>query len=133
MKIAGTVSQRLEQFSPGEVFTIRDFSIDPRDQSSLVKYLNRKVERNEIARLSKGRYYKPRTTRFGQVPPGLEESLKDLLFKDGMMCGYISGVPAFAKLGLTTQIASELFIGSSIYRRPMQRGNVVLASQFKLL
>ena len=44
-------------------------------------------------------------------------------FKDGKRIGYITGIPAFAQLGLTTQISSKILIGSKSYRRPLKRGN----------
>ncbi len=111
MTIANTVKSRLNLFTPGEVFTIQDFGIDSQNQPSLVRYLNRKVAQNEIERLSKGRYYKPRNTRFGQLSPRMEEVVKDLLIKNGKIVGYISGTPAFASLGLTTQISGDNLIG----------------------
>ncbi len=123
MTIANTVKSRLNLFTPGEVFTIQDFGIDSQNQPSLVRYLNRKVAQNEIERLSKGRYYKPRNTRFGQLSPRMEEVVKDLLIKNGKIVGYISGTPAFASLGLTTQISGDILIGSATYRRPTERAN----------
>lgn len=123
MTIANIIKSRLYQFEPGDVFTIQDFEVDPQSQPSLVRYLNRKVAKNEIFRLSKGRYFKPRNTRFGLLQPSIEEIVKDLLMKNGKITGYISGTPAFAKLGLTTQIYADILIGSSVYRRPTERAN----------
>lgn len=123
MTIAKTIKLRLNQIGPGEVFTIRDFEVEAQNQPTLVRYLNRKVAQNVIVRLSKGRYFKSRNTRFGQLSPRLEEVVKDLLVKNGKIVGYISGTPAFAKLGLTTQISADILIGSSIYRRPTERAN----------
>ncbi len=123
MSIADRVKTRLNQFAPGEVFTIQDFEVDSQNLPTLVRYLNRKVAKEEIERLSKGRYFIPRKTRFGQLSPGLGEVVKDLLVKNGKIIGYISGTPAFAKLGLTTQISADILIGSSAYRRPTERAN----------
>ncbi|MDE6637631.1 MAG: hypothetical protein K2K32_05275 [Muribaculaceae bacterium] len=123
MKIANKIKARLNQFAPGEVFTIQDFEVESQNQPSLVRYLNRRVSQKELSRLSKGRYFKPRNTRFGQLLPGPEEVVKDFLIRNDKLIGYISGVPAFARLGLTTQISSQILIGSSVYRRPIERGN----------
>lgn len=121
MKIANQIKAKLNTFSPGEVFTIQSFDIDPQCQPALVRYINKMIERNEIERLSKGRYYIPRKTRFGELCPTINEVVKDLLVKDNKAIGYISGIPAYAKLGLTTQIAGSIKIGSSTYRRPTKR------------
>lgn len=123
MTIANQIRQRIEQFEPGEVFTIQDFSISPENQPALVRFLNRRVMQGELTRLSKGRYFKPRNTRFGQLSPGVEEIVKDLLVKNGKRTGYISGTPVFVNLGITTQISSNILIGSSVYRRPTERLN----------
>ena len=121
MTIANKIKLRLEQFEPGEVFTIQYFGIVNRDQPTLVRYLNRQVAQKKLIRLSKGHYFKPRNTRFGQLSPRLEEVIKDFFVKNNKIIGYISGTAAFAKLGLTTQISSNILIGSSVYRRPTER------------
>lgn len=121
MKISKQIKTQLDTFAPGEVFTIQSFDIDPQCQPALVRYINKMIERNEIERLSKGRYYKQRNSRFGKLNPSVNEVVKDLLVKDGQTIGYISGIPAYAKLGLTTQIAGTIEIGSHTYRRPMKR------------
>jgi len=121
MKIANRIKAKLETFAPGEVFTIQSFDIEPQYQPALVRYINKMIDRNEIERLSKGRYYIPRKTRFGDLRPSINEVVKDLLIKDNMTIGYISGVSAYAKLGLTTQIAVTINIGSCRYRRPTKR------------
>lgn len=123
MTIANDIKIKLNYFRPGEVFTIQDFGIASQSQPSLVRYLNRRVAKNELVRLSKGKYYKPRNTRFGQLPPAIEEVVKDLLVRNNKIIGYISGIPAFANLGLTTQISSAILIGSTVYRRPTERSN----------
>lgn len=121
MKIANKIKAKLETFAPGEMFTIQSFDIDPQYQPALVRYINKLIERKEIERLAKGRYYIPRRTRFGELPPPINEIVKDLLVKDRQTIGYISGIPAYAKLGLTTQISGTIKIGSNIYRRPTKR------------
>lgn len=123
MTIAKEIKTALERFEPGEVFRIQDFGVDSKNLPTLVRYLNRKVAKSELERLSKGRYFKPRNTRFGQIPPRIEEIIKDLLVKDGKITGYISGTPAFANFGLTTQISGDILIGSNNYRRPTHRGD----------
>lgn len=121
MKIADQIKSTLSTFAPGEVFTIQSFDIDPQCQPTLVRYINKLIERKKVERLSKGRYYIPRTTRFGELRPSINEVVKDLLVKDGTLIGYISGIPAYAKMGLTTQISGTIKIGRNTYRRPTKR------------
>ena len=84
--------------------------------------LNKLVAQGKLKRLSKGKYYKPEETVFGVLPPDTNEIVKDFLLKDGKIIGYITGTNAFARIGLTTQISSTIYIGTNKYRRPLLRG-----------
>ena len=48
--------------------------------------------------------------------------MKDLLEDDQRVIGYLTGVSAFNKLGLTSQISNTIQIGTNIDRKPMKRG-----------
>ena len=89
--------------------------------------LCRMVANNQLRKVGKGRFYKPMVSRFGEMPPMPEQLLKDLLVKDGKLVGYITGVPVFAQMGLTTQVSSKILIGSAQYYRPLQRGGYMVA------
>ena len=41
--------------------------------------------------------------------------------KDGELIGYMSGAAAFSSIGLTTQISSNILIGSNKYKRHIER------------
>ena len=75
-----------------------------------VKALNQFEYAGVIKRVSKGRYYKHRTSRFGELLPPEKEIVRDFLEKDGNTIGYITGTRAFASLALTTQILSLIHI-----------------------
>lgn len=62
-----------------------------------------------LRRISKGRYYKPGKSRFGELLPSESEIVKDFLEKDGKVVGYIMGTRAFAALALTTQISYTIY------------------------
>lgn len=122
MIIGKDVKEKIGTTPEGVILTIGDFDVLPQYQGSLVKSLNRLVERGTLKRLSKGKYYKPRKTVFGTLKPAPEEITKDFMEKNGKIIGYITGNSAFASMGLTTQITSSLMIGTNIYRRPLERG-----------
>ena len=106
----------------GIVFTISDFGFGPDGGMALAKALGRMVSAGTLCRFSKGKYYKPKQTMLGAIEPSGYEIMKDLLVKDGRMVGYITGVQAFASMGLTSQISSSILIGTGKYRRPLTRG-----------
>lgn len=122
MIIAGKIKQRIDTFPLGKVFTIADFDVERNYCGALVKSLNRMANQGLLLRLSKGKYYKPQQSVFGTLPPSETEVVKDFLERDGKTIGYITGTVAFASMGLTTQISSNIVIGTNKYRRPLARG-----------
>jgi len=105
------------------VFTFQDLNLPSDSSASVIRKLNRMVEAGAITRLSKGRYYKPRQSAFGTLKPSQEEIVKDLLWKDGKVTGYLTGFSIFNQLGLTTQISNIIEIGTNVRRNRMRRGN----------
>src|SRR5574344_2917738 len=107
--------------------TLMDFNVKADNQPALIKALSRAVAQGELRRFSKGKYYKPKETRFGILNPTSSELVKDLLEKNGKTIGYISGTEAFASMGLTTQISSSIIIGTNKYRRPVTRNGLKIS------
>ena len=122
MSILTDIQKVLQNTKEGVVLTPADFNVSIEQQPSLIVALNRLVASKELKRLSKGKYYKPKNSVFGVLPPETTEVVKDLLVKDNKIIGYITGTNAFSQLGLTTQISSTILIGTNKYRRPIKRG-----------
>lgn len=122
MKTTDIIQQRIKAIGDGVVFDYSDLLLPSDMQLSAAKTLSRMVSDGELKKIAKGKFYKPIMTRFGEMPPMMEQLTKDLIYKNGSLIGYITGVPAFAQLGLTTQISSKILIGSATYRRPIKRG-----------
>ena len=108
-------------FDYGFVFTPADFPIDPRKQATVNRVLNNMVFSGEIRRISKGRFYKPKMTEFGELPPDNYQLVKDLLEKNGKIIGYLTGYTAFNELGLTTQVPFALQIGVANEKKAIKR------------
>lgn len=122
MKTTDIIQRRIKAIGDGVVFDYSDLLLPGDMQLAAAKTLSRMVADGELKKISKGKFYKPIKTRFGEMPPMIEQLTKDLIHKDGVLIGYITGVPAFAQMGLTTQISSKILIGSATYRRPIKRG-----------
>lgn len=112
MKTTDIIQSKIKGFPNGYIFTYRDFMSDV-DVSfeAIVKYLNRLSSSSTIVKYSKGKYYKPKKTIFGDLAPEPQEVVKDLLVEEGKRIGYFTGISIFSQLGLTTQISSEIQIG----------------------
>lgn len=120
MKSTESILKKIEQIPPGVIFNYKDLCLPGESQMAGAKALSRMVAEKKLKKAGKGRFFKPAYSRLGEMTPRIEELVKHLLYKDNKLIGYITGIPAFSQLGLTTQISSKIIIGSNIYRRPLQ-------------
>lgn len=119
MKVAASIKSRIDSIDDERIITYDDFK-DLGEFQAVAMYLSRLQKAGVIKRLSKGRYYKPRITKFGVLAPSDNEILKSVLSKGG----YIAGPFAINRLGITTQVPSEIMIGGSNSNRKLQLGNL---------
>jgi hypothetical protein len=122
MKITDIVVHRINRFKSGYIFTYNDFDVPVDKSDALKKTLSRLVASGKIMRLSKGQFYKPEITEFGALRPQEYQVVKDLLEDENRIIGYLTGVSAFNKLGLTTQVSNTIQIGTNISRTSRKRG-----------
>ena len=122
MVIRNKIRQAIDSMPPGVVICASDFDVPRNYRATLVKALNQFEEAGLLRRISKGRYYKPGKSRFGELLPPESEIVKDFLEKDGNVVGYITGTRAFAAIALTTQVSSIIMVGTNVSRRPVTRG-----------
>lgn len=104
------------------MFTYDDFIGEVDSVEAIVKALNRMVDAGTIAKLSKGKYYKPEETVFGTLGPDRREVVKDLLEKNGKLIGYLTGYSIYNELGFTTQVSNTIQIGRAKPRPATKRG-----------
>ncbi|MDR3093183.1 MAG: DUF6088 family protein, partial [Bacteroidales bacterium] len=113
----------IDRFALGFVFTADNFPLPVEKQNSVTKVLNNMVAAGQIRRLSKGRFYKPQTSKFGELPPDTFQIVKDLIEKNGKTTGYLTGYSVFNKFGLTSQVPVVLQIATRKEKKPVIRGN----------
>jgi len=123
MKIVDNIESQINKIPNGQVFSYTDFDIEIERKDTIVKTLNNLVAKGKIAKLSKGKFYKPQVTEFGALLPSSYQIVKDFIEKDGKLIGYLTGYSVYNDLLLTTQIANIIQIGTNQYRRPLKRGN----------
>jgi predicted transcriptional regulator of viral defense system len=126
MKVSETVSNKIDRFKTGYVFTYDDFKFPVEKIDALKKTLSRFAESGIIVRLSKGKYYKPKEGITGPLKPDEYQVVKDLLEENGKIIGYLSGINAFNKLGLTTQVSNTMQIGTNIDKKSKIRGKYTI-------
>ena len=127
MKITDYISYTIDRFPKGYIFTYADFSTEVDQKQAVIKALNRMVAAGKIAKLSKGKYYKPETTPFGVLQPNQSQVVKDLLEENGKTIGYLTGYSIYNSLGLTTQLSNAIQIGKNVVRPAFKRGQYTIS------
>lgn len=127
MKIYQYIAFTIDRLPTGYVFTYSDFNTSVNQKEAVIKALNRMVASGKIAKLSKGKYYKPENTPFGNLQPNQAQVVKDLLEENGKTIGYITGYSIYNQLGLTTQVSNTIQIGKNQVRPNFKRERYTIA------
>ncbi|MEX0997810.1 MAG: DUF6088 family protein [Flavobacteriaceae bacterium] len=122
MKTSDYIATTIDRLPKGYVFTYEDFTDTVNKKEAIIKALNRMAASGKITKLSKGKYYKPEKTVFGELKPNQSQIVKDLLEDDGKTIGYLTGYSIYNQLGLTTQVSNTIQIGKNEIRPTFKRG-----------
>jgi hypothetical protein len=130
MKITEIIWYYLDRLPNGYVFTYEEIlnkvntskeSKTTNSKEAVIKALNRMTAAGKLSKLSKGKFYKPEKSSFGNLKPNNYQIVKDLLEDDGKLIGYLTGYAIYNQLGLTTQISNIIQIGKNIVRPSFNR------------
>lgn len=116
MKTTDIVNSYIERIPKGYIFTYNNFYTESDKKEAVIKALNRMAQSGKLAKLAKGRYYKPESSPFGNLKPSQAQIVKDLLEEDGKITGYLTGLSLYNTLGLTTQVSNVIQIGKNHVR-----------------
>jgi len=130
MKLAEQIRNKILLLPEESTFGYAELCIAKEDYQTVAKALERLQKKETIKKISKGVFYKPKQTIFGELKPDFNEQLKPYLFKNGKRIAYVSGTSLYNQLGLTTQIAFRIKIASRSNRISINRG-VLKASAVK--
>jgi len=106
--IADIVQRQVADLPEGNVFLI--MVAEGQSELAYFKALSRMVQAGKLVRIEKGKYYKPKNTRFGALRPSEAEIIKTLTQRGGKTVGYITGNTLYNQWGLTTQVPGVLTI-----------------------
>ena len=124
MSLSATISSRIEALPEDTTFRYDALGITNDQYTSAAKVLERLQTKGVIKKLSKGIFYKPRKTVFGELKPGSEEVIKDYLYENSKRVAYLTGTYRYNQMGLTTQIPNVWKIASFNKRIFVNRGNL---------
>jgi len=108
MSVAKITRDFIEQIEDTKIFTYSD--IPSNKKSSVAIELSRLFKKGVVKKIAKGKFYKPKQSRFGEIAPSDEEIAKSYLVEED---AYITGYGGYNRLGLTTQIPNVITIASS--------------------
>lgn len=117
MNVNKLVKEQVQQTAGGSLLAIQDFPIPLARKVALEKSLSYLYQAGTLKRITKGLYYKPEQSRFGELLPSTNSLLNKLLYLYRDRISYLTGIPAYTSLGLTTQVSSEYVIASDKPRR----------------
>ena len=122
MTLAAEIRKRINQLPEGKTFGYNDLCIAKENYLTAAKALERIQKEGLIKKVSKGVFYKPQQTVFGELEPVYSELLRSYLFENGKRIAYETGSSLYNKLGLTTQMAFQIKIASRKKRININRG-----------
>ena len=113
MSIATIVNQTIDKIPPGRVFGYEVFPQYLNAPDAVIRAVGRRVEKQQLKRVAKGLFYRPKQGVLGEVPISDGERLRALLFKNGRRVGYITGSALYNRLGLSTQVPKTITVASN--------------------
>lgn len=122
MTLATQIRDRITQLPDGKTFGYNDLRIAKKEYTTAAKALERLQKKGLIKKVSKGVFYKPEQTVFGELKPDYSELLRPYLFENGKRVAYETGTALYNRLGLTTQMAFRTKIASRSKRINIDRG-----------
>ena len=124
MSLAAQIEKKIKDFRVGESFNYADLSIAKDSYINAAKVLERLQRKGTIKKLSKGIFYKPQQSIFGELKPREAEVIKAYLYKNGTRVAYLTGNYLYNQMGLTRQVPRTWKIASYNNRIYVNRQNL---------
>ncbi len=122
MKLTQNIKNKIKELPEGKTFGYADLGIAAEDFQTAAKVMERLQAKGIVKKISKGVFYKPEQTVFGELKPDYNEQLRPYLFENGKRIAYETGFILYNRLGLTTQMAFRTKIASRSKRISINRG-----------
>lgn len=122
--LSAKIQEQIRSLPEDVSFGYDELAISGEEYQSTAKVLERLQKKGLIKRLSRGLFYKPKRTVFGEKRPDEHQILKSYLYQDGKRIAYITGTYLYNQMGLTTQVPAIIQIASRDRRIFVNRGTV---------
>lgn len=118
------IAEKITSLPEDVIFGYSQLGLSKQEYQSAAKILERQQKRGVIKKLSKGLFYKPKKTLFGEKVPDEEQVLKPYLYLNNKRIAYVTGNYLYNQLGLTTQVPAIIQIASRDKRIFINRGTI---------
>lgn len=121
MNITHFVKERIDQYQATEPILVEEVikGLDNHRDAVYVT-LNRLAGEGIIEKYTKGIYYKPKKTRFGQIGIDKRKLIeKKYLKRDNAIIGYMTGPQLWNEWGMTTQVPNRIWIAQNVRQKKM--------------
>jgi len=122
MSIAQTIQNTVETMPAGQIFGYQELPNYAKSPSAVIKAISRLVFDKQLKRFSKGKFYVPKKGLLGIRKPSDTELLRSILYKDGCLRGYVTGLSLYNQLGLTTQVPRTITVAYNGGRQEKEFG-----------
>lgn len=122
MSVAQITRNFVDSIENGKIFMYDDIPSD--NKIGIAIELSRLFKKGLIKKVSKGKYYKPKITPFGEIGPSSDEKIKS--FIEASNNDYVSGISNLNRLGLTTQVSNVITIASNQSSRKVKLQNTTI-------
>ena len=127
MKCNTIVRRVLSEFKENELIIVRKLYREELSsqisESTYYKKIKEMCESEELVKLAKGIYYKPKVSKYGTVPPSEKEIIDAFTANE---TGTVVGYSLYNALNLTTQISKQVVVLSSSLEGRTTIGNIII-------
>lgn len=122
INISKAIREKISGIEPGTIFGLKDL-LPLENPQAVTLELSRLSKKGAIERLTKGKYFVPKASRFGKLRPSEWQILDQVIKENG---GYFAGLVALNRIGVTTQIPSQVTIRGARSTRQLKIGNLTI-------
>ena len=126
MVLSRTIRNRVNRIRNLQLFSTEAIRQSNESLFAVSKELSRMIERGELRRYSKGVYYKPELSQFGELKPSTNDVLRFLMYDGNKRIGYVTGARTHNYLGISTQIPDTVTIATNRQKRSGKFGRVMI-------
>jgi len=124
MSIAQTIQKSVDAMPAGQIFGYQELSSYTTSPSAVIKAVGRMVSDKRLERYSKGKFYVAKKGLLGLRKPSDSEQIRSILYKNGRLRGYVTGISLYNQLGLTTQMPRTISVAINGGRQEKEFGTI---------